>query len=116
MIIAVQGTKNFSDYSIFLRAMRTSLSAIKNDDKDIFIYSAGPAVINSQATEFANVSERGLRSRGYKIQVRKIPPAWIKDNIDFIDQFAFFSLPKEPVSDVVEWAQARDAEVLIYRY
>ena len=34
----------------------------------------------------------------------------------FIDQFAFFSLPKEPVSDVVEWAQARDAEVLIYRY
>ena len=116
MIIAIHGTKNFSDYSIFLRAMRTSLASIKEDDKDIFIYSAGPVVVNAHALEFSNVSERSLKSRGYKIQVRKVPPAWIKDNIDFIDHFAFFSLPKEPVSDVVKWAQGRDAEVLIYRY
>jgi hypothetical protein len=116
MIIAIQGTKSFKDYSVFLRAMRSSLSGMKEDDVDIFIYSAGPATINSQATEFANVSERGLKARGYKIQVRKVPSDWIKDNIDFIDHFAFFSLPKEPVSDVVKWAQARDAEVFIYRY
>ena len=116
MIIGIQATKGFSDYAIFLRAMRTSLASMQEDDKDIFIYSAGPATLNSQAAEFANVSERSLRARGYKIQVRKVPPAWIKENIQFIDHFAFFSLPKEPVSDVVEWAQERDAEVLIYRY
>lgn len=116
MIIAVQGTKSFKDYAIFLRAMTTALASMKEGDKDIFIYSSGPATTNSHAMEFANVSERSLKARGYRIQVRKVPPTWIKDNIDFIDHFAFFSLPKEPVSDVVDWAQKRDAEVFIYRF
>lgn len=116
MIIAVQGTKGFKDYSIFLRAMTTALQSMQEGDSDIFIYSAGPATLNSHAMEFANVSERSLKARGYKIQVRKVPPVWIKENIDFIEHFAFFSLPKEPLSDVAKWAEDRDAEVFIYRF
>lgn len=49
MIIAVQGTKSFKDYAIFLRAMTTALASMKEGDKDIFIYSSGPATTNSHA-------------------------------------------------------------------
>jgi hypothetical protein len=115
-MIAIQGTRGFNDYTIFLRAMGTALSSMPEDDKDIQIFTAGPAHINSMATEFTNVSERGLKARGKRIKLIKVPPSWIEKNIHSIDYFAFFSKPKEPMSPLVDLADAKDVEVGVYRY
>lgn len=116
MKIAIQGTKSFSDYTIFLRAMGTALSTLPSEDKEFTIFTAGPAQINSFGMEFSNISERSLKARGIKIKLVKVPPKWVKDNIHDIDYLAFFSKPKEPVSDLVDLAEAKDIEVGIYRY
>jgi hypothetical protein len=116
LIIAVQGTRNFKDYNIFLRAMGTALSTIEEDDKEITIYAAGPVNINSMALEFSNISERSMKARGIRIRTHRTPVRWLKENIHEIDYLAFFSKPKEPVSDIVDLAEAKDIEVGIYRY
>ena len=116
MIVAIQGTKAFNDYSVFLRAMGTALSEMKDEDKEFYIYSAGPTHINSMAMEFSNVSERSLKARGIRIKMIKIPPSWIKENIHSIGYFAFFSKPKEPVSSLVSYAESKDTSVGVYRF
>ncbi len=116
MIVGIQGTKNFEDYSIFLRAMGTALSMMPEGDTEFYVYTAGPARINSMALEFSNVSERSLKARGIKIRTFKVPPKWIKDNLDSVSYLMFFSKPKEPVSDLVDAAEAKDKEVGIYRF
>ena len=63
MIVAVQGTNDFDDYNIFIRAMGVALSTMQEDDKEFVIYSAGPARINSFVSEFSNLSERGMKAR-----------------------------------------------------
>ena len=40
MIVAVQGTNDFDDYNIFIRAMGVALSTMQEDDKEFVIYSA----------------------------------------------------------------------------
>lgn len=116
MKIAIQGTRNFNDYAVFLRAMGTALSELAADDKEFIIYSAGPVQINQMGMEFSNVSERSLKARGIRIKLIKVPPKWIKDNVHDISYLAFFSKPKEPVSELVDYAEARDISVGIYRY
>jgi hypothetical protein len=37
MIVAVQGTKEFNQYNIFLRAMSVALSGMKDDDNEFII-------------------------------------------------------------------------------
>ena len=116
MIVGIHGTRNFNDYTIFLRAMGTALSSMSQEDPEFLIYSAGPKRINEMGMEFSNISERTLKSRGIKIRLVKVPPKWLKENISGIDYLVFFSKPKEPVSDVVEVAESKDVEVGIYRY
>jgi hypothetical protein len=116
MIVGIQGTRSFDDYSVFLRGMGTALSAMTSEDREFVIYSAGPSNINSMGMEFSNISERSLKARGIKIKFIKIPPSWIKENIHSLNYFAFFSKPKEPVSSLVDLADAKDVEVAIYRY
>lgn len=116
MIIAIQGTKNFSDYNVFLRAMGTALSLMPKDDKEILIYSVGPAVINSMGLEFSNISQRSLKARGIKIKFNTVPFNWMKSNIKDVDYLAYFSKPKEPLSELVELADAKDIEVGVYRF
>lgn len=116
MIIGIQGTRNFTDYNVFLRAMGTALSMKPESDNEFIIYTAGPAQINSMSLEFSNISERSLKARGIKIKTQKVPPKWLKDNINVLSYFAFFSKPKEPVSDLVDTAEAKDIEVGVYRY
>lgn len=116
MIVAIQGSRNFSDYNVFLRAMGTALSSMDRNDKTFIIYSAGPININSMGMEFSNIAERSLKARGIKIKLNKVPPSWVKENIRDIDYFAYFSKPKEPVSDLVDLAEAKDIEVGIYRF
>jgi len=116
MLIGIQGTKSFSDYGIFLRAMGTALSSMSTSDKKFYIYSTGPSSLNSMAHEFCNVSERSLKARGIRVRVIKVPPKWIKENILDIDYFVYFSKPKEPVSDLVDYAESKDVDIGIYRY
>jgi hypothetical protein len=116
MIVAIQGTRNFDDYSVFLRGMGSAMIHMEEGDKDLFLYTAGPHKTNSMTMEFANVSERSLKSRGIRVRVFKVPPSWIKENINQIDYFTYFSKPKEPASSLVDLAKAKDVEVAIYRY
>jgi hypothetical protein len=116
MIVAIQGSKTFSDYNVFLRAMGVALSSLNAEDTEILVASAGPININNMAMEFVNISERSLKARGIRIKLIKIPPSWIKENIHTIGYFAYFSKPKEPVSDLVDLAEAKDVEVGVYRY
>lgn len=116
MIVVIQGTRNFSDYNIFLRAMGTALSSMDNNDKEFLIFSAGPVNINTMGMEFSNISERSLKARGIKIKLTKVPPSWVKQNIASVDYLAYFSKPKESVSELVELAEDKDKEVGIYRY
>lgn len=118
MILAVQGSKNFNDYSIFLSGMGTAMFRFNMDKEDnqIFIYTAGPRRINEMATEFANVSERGLRARGIRIQVRKIPPSWINENMGFIDYFAYFCIPSDVSPKIINIAKENGVRTEVYRY
>lgn len=116
MIIGVQGTNNFSDYNVFLRAMGVAMSSMKDDDEYFYVYSVGPARVNSMVSEFVNLSERGMKARGKKIKSYKVPPSWVEENISDINYLAFFSQPKERVSSLVEVAQDNDIEVGIFRY
>ena len=116
MIVAVQGTSEFDDYQVFLRAMSVALSGMKDGDKDFTIYSAGPAIINSYVSEFSNLSERGMKARGRKIKFYKVPPSWIEENMEYVNYFAFMSKPKQQVSKLVASAELKNVEVGIFRY
>jgi hypothetical protein len=116
MIVAVQGTTDFSDYQIFLRAMSVALSGMKEDDKEFIIYSVGPAKVNSFVSEFSNLSERGMKARGKKIKFYKAPQSWVEENISYINYFAFLTTPKQTNSKLVAQAELNNVEVGIFRY
>ena len=56
MIIVVEGTKSFSDYEIFMRAMSVALSH-PSMDSDIQVWSVGPHKINNFTASFGVVSK-----------------------------------------------------------
>jgi len=116
MLMAVQGSHNFGDYNIFLRAMYTALYTMKEDDKDIFIYTAGPVKVNNMALEFANITENSLKARGIKIQTRRVTKQWVEDNMSDLDYFAFFSKPGEPTSSLVDAADKHGVEAQVYTF
>jgi len=116
MKIAIQGSRNFNQYEVFLSGMGRTLSMMDKDDSEFLIYSIGPARTNEMAMEFSNISERSLKSRGIKIRLFKVPPGWLKENIYEMNYFAYFCNKKEPVSSMVDFAEARDIEVGIYRF
>ena len=116
MMVGIQGTSSFNDYSVFLRAMGVALKDMDKDDTEFTVFSAGPLTINRFALEFLNVSERSLKSRGIKVKLVKVPPSWFKSNMKVINYFAFFSKPKEAVSELVDLAEAKDIEVGVYRF
>jgi hypothetical protein len=116
MIVGIQGTSSFDDYQVFLRAMAVSMSSLSEEDPYFYLYSAGPANINSMAMEFANLSERGLKARGKSIKYKPVPPLWISDNILDLNYFAFLSKEKEQVSRLVDEAKTNNVEYGIFRY
>lgn len=116
MMVGIQASRNFDDYAVFLRAMGTSLSMLSDDPGQLTIVSAGPARLNSMVLEFANVSERSLKARGISVKIRKVPPSWIKENVENLDYFAYFSKPKEAVSPLLKYVEDRDIEVGVYRF
>ena len=94
MIVAVQGTKEFNDYNVFLRAMSVALSGMKENDSEFIVYSVGPAKVNNFVSEFCNLSERGMKARGKKIKFYNAAPIWLSENINQINYFSFLSRPK----------------------
>jgi len=116
MIVAVQGTNDFDDYNIFIRAMGVALSCMPEEDKEFVIYSAGPVKINAFVSEFSNLSERGMKARGRKIKFYKVANVWLEENINQINYFAFLSRPKQPNSKLVDVAEKNNIEVGIFRY
>jgi len=116
MIVAVQGTKEFNQYNIFLRAMSVALSGMKDEDTEFIIYSAGPLKINNFVSEFSNLSERGMKARGKKIKFYNVAPAWLGEHINQINYFAFLINPKEPKSKLVLTAEANNIDVGLFKY
>jgi hypothetical protein len=116
MIVAVQGTKEFDQYNVFLRAMSVALSGMKDEDNEFIIYSAGPLKVNNFVSEFSNLSERGMKARGKKIKFYNVAPAWLNENIGQVNYFAFLSSPKEPKSKLVLTAEANNIDVGLFKY
>jgi hypothetical protein len=114
--IAIQGTNRFDNYQIFLRAIRTGLQDIDKEDREIIIYSVGPRRVHQMVRDFVNISERSLRGRGIKIKMIKMPPQWVEQNIFDIDYLIFLSKPKEPYTQLVNFAESKDIEVGVYRF
>lgn len=116
MIVGVQGTPNFNNYNIFLRAMAVALSELKAEEKEFYLYSAGPNNINDMAMEFVNLSERGMKSRGKSIKMFRVTPQWVEDNIETFNHFAFVSNPKEKVSNIVSLLKSKNINTNIYNF
>lgn len=116
MIVGVQGTSSFNDYKVFLRAMAVAMSHLEDGDQDFYVYSAGPANVNAMVSEFVNLSERGMKSRGKKIKMYKVAPSWISENMRDVNYFAFLSNEKEHVSKLVNEAETNSVDFGIFRY
>jgi hypothetical protein len=116
MIVAVQGTKDFNDYNVFIRAMGVAMSGMQEEDKEFIIYSVGPTKVNSMASEFTNLSERGMKARGKKIKFYKAPFSWIEENMSYINYFAFLSDANKSQSNLINIAELNNVEVGIFRY
>lgn len=114
MNIAVQGTKEFSDYTIFLRAMGVALSNVKSGEFNV--YTAGPAQINSFTAEFCNRSENSLKQRGIKVRFYKVPSSFIEENAESFNYFAFLSAPNQRPSRLAAMMELSGVEVGIFRY
>lgn len=116
MIVVVQGTNDFDDYQVFLRAMSVALSSMRKEDTEFTIYSVGPAKVHAFVSEFSNLSERGMKARGRKIKFYKAQTNWVEENISYINYFAFLSNPKQPTSKLFEVAELNNVEVGIFRH
>lgn len=116
MIVGVQGTSSFDNYNVFLRSMAVALSELLEEDKNFHIYSAGPNNINMMAMEFANLSEKGMKSRGKSIKFIKVTPQWLEENIFELNHFAFLSNPKEPVSKMVHISKLNNINTNVYTF
>lgn len=114
MNVAVQGTKQFSDYQVFMRAMGVALSEV--EDGEFNVYSVGPANINSFTAEFCNLSEQGLKRRNIKVRYHKVPQQTVEENWESFDYFAFLSTPNQRPSRLVASAELAGVEVGIFRY
>ena len=99
MIVGIQGTKGFTDYAVFLRGIGNALRDRPEDDKEFTIMSAGPVNINQFALEFANISERSLKAHGVRIKLVKVPPSWIRDNINSINYYIDEYYRKKQIED-----------------
>lgn len=116
MKVAVQGSKAFDDYQVFLRAMAVALSSLKSEENDIEFYSVGPNRINNFLAGFVNLAEDGMKNRGMKIKYYKVSHAWLEERLDQIDYFVYLSKPKERYSTLVHQAEKKDIEVGVFRY
>lgn len=118
MMVVVQATNEFNDYSVFLRAIGVMLSSMPEDDNEFVVYSVGSkeSKIHHFAMEFCNLSEKGMKGRGKKIKTYKAIDDWIKEFMPNMNYFAFFSQPKQQLSSLAKAAQSSNVELGIFQY
>lgn len=116
MRVGVQGTSSFDNYNVFLRSMAVALSELLEEDKEFYIYSAGPTNINMMAMEFSNLSEKGMKLRGKSIKFIKVTPQWLEENISEVNHFVFLCNPKEPVSKIVHVSKLNNINTNVYNF
>ena len=115
MNIALQGSKKFDDYEVFMRGMGVALSDLKPGDV-ANIYTVGPHKVNSFLTGFTNLTEDSMKSRGMQIKWHKVSYEWIRENIHSLDYFVYLSKPKEGLSKLAQSAEDKDVQLGIFRY
>jgi len=118
MMVVVQATNEFKDYTVFLRAMGVVLSGMSQDDNELAIYAVGSkdSKIAEFAMEFCNVSEKGMKLRGKKINMYKTTDAWINEYLKQMNYFAFFSNTKQSISVLAKRAKEQGVELGIFQY
>ena len=116
MKVVVQGTNEFNDYTVLLRAMGVMMSGLEETDYEFIVYSLGPVQVNSFVSEFCNVSERNLKARHIKIKNINIPYTWFEENFHEINYFAYFSKPNQGLSNMAKLAQRQQIELGTFQY
>jgi hypothetical protein len=96
--------------------MAVALSELTDEQKEFYLYSAGPGNISEMAMEFVNLSERGMKSRGKSIKLFRVTPQWIEENIDSLNHFVFVSNPKEKVSNIVNLSRSKNINTNVYNF
>jgi hypothetical protein len=115
MMVGIQGSRNFNDYSIFISGMAKVLVTMKAaDDKELVIFSAGPYRVNQMAQEYLNVSD--FKGRGIKTKFVPVPPMWFKKNHSIINHFAYFCNPKDSIPELVNFIDSKDVLNYVHRY
>ena len=114
MIVVTQGSRTFNDYTVFLRAMLTSLSMMQPDDKEFTIYAVGPVRINQMSEEYINVSN--FRARGIKAKFMRVNEDFVKKNIDKVGYVTYFCSKGEPIAGLIDFAEENGVEAGPYRY
>lgn len=115
MKVAVQGSKTFEDYQVFLRSMAVAMSSLSQGD-ELTIYTVGPHKVNNFVTGFANLSEDGLKARGMGVKYYRVSHTWLEERVDQMDYFVYLSNPDERPSRLVRSAESKGVEVGIFRY
>jgi len=117
MKVLVQGTKDFTDYQVLMRAMGVALASMKPGDKEFQIYSVGPHKTNDLAVSFANLTENSLKNRGIKVKFHKLPAKLAEDRIDRFDYMAYLAHPdNRRLSALTNKAEENGIELGIFRY
>lgn len=116
MYIAVQGSKEFDDYTVFMRSMAVGISMMNKEDKELYVYSVGPKNVNNFVAGFCNITERSLKSRGIKVRHSRVPISWAEENINQFDYFIFLSKPNEYKSRLTAQAELSGVEVGIFKF
>jgi hypothetical protein len=68
------------------------------------------------ASEFVNLSERGMKSRGKSIKLFRVTPEWIEENMNSFNHFAFVSNPKEQTSRIVNLSRSKNINTNVYNF
>ena len=117
MKILVQGSKDFDDYQVLMRAMGVALSSMAPGDKEFQIYSVGPHKTNDLALSFANLTEDNLKGRGIKVKFHKLPVSLAEAKIDRFDYMVYLSNPENRrLSALTNKAEENGVELGIFRY
>ena len=116
MKVLVQGSKEFDDYSVFMRAMSVALSSLNGGDTIFEVYSVGPKRTNNLVLEFMNVSEDGMVDRGLDARKYFVPFSWAENNMDKIDYFIYLSNPTERGSRLLALAEHHNTESAHFNY
>ena len=117
MKVLVQGSKDFDNYQVLMRAMGVALSSMSPGDKEFQIYSVGPHKTNDLALSFTNLTEDSLKGRGIKAKFHTLPAKLAEDKIDRFDYMIYVSNPENRrLSALTNKAEENGIELGIFRY